>query len=137
MGKICNIKHCQRIVSRRKNICNTCYSRQWRKQNPAKAAYRTLKGNAKRRKIPFELTFAEFKNFAQHTNYLMGKGRSKDSLTIDRIDQQKGYTKDNIQVLSNSENVKKYLEYYCDERGVPIVFRFKKLELPDTSDSPF
>jgi len=44
--------------------------------------------------------------------YIQGKGRQykkkiKDDLIIDRIDPDKGYTKDNCQWITQSENSKK------------------------------
>lgn len=70
-------------------------------------AFITLRNNCKRRGIEFELSFEQFETFAQATRYIAGKGRSKDSYTIDRIDNTKGYVIGNIRVISKSENSKK------------------------------
>lgn len=71
-------------------------------------AYSTLKQNAKRRSKHFELTFEQFKAFAIATDYYKRKGRKATCYHIDRIDETRGYTIDNIQVLTNRENAKKY-----------------------------
>lgn len=75
-----------------------------KEKNPINYAYNVLKNNALRRKKPFELTLAEFKDFCQETGYMDKKGRTASSASIDRKDPSEGYTRDNIQLLSVSEN---------------------------------
>lgn len=72
-----------------------------------KAAFQTLRHNATRRGKPFNLTFEQFQQFCRETKYMAGRGRSKQSFTIDRIDNNKGYTIDNIQMLTKSDNCRK------------------------------
>jgi hypothetical protein len=94
--------------------CSTCRSRQARERNPVKYCYLNLKHNAKRRGVAFELTFEEFVQFCYATNYMAGKGRTRTSYSIDRIDNDKGYTLDNIRVIplhENSRKGNKKLEY--------------------------
>jgi len=55
----------------------------------------------------FTLTIEQFKQFCTRTEYLLYKGITKSGYTIDRINHERGYEIDNIQVLTNSENVKK------------------------------
>lgn len=110
--------------------------RNWRKNNPEKYCYQTLRNNAKRRGKEFDLTFDQFLNFATKTDYILGKGRTRESFHIDRIDETKGYTLNNIQVLTNSENVKKYLRYSFDERGVPNHF-VNEIIKPSNQNAPF
>ncbi len=73
-----------------------------------KAAYYALRDNSKRRGKEFTLTLQEFEQFCYQTKYLAGRGRSVDSYSIDRIDNTKGYTAENIRVLTVSENSKKH-----------------------------
>lgn len=68
------------------------------------AAYYTLKSNAKRRGKEFDLTPEQFEQFCRKTLYIGYKGRTGTALSIDRIDSSKGYTMDNIVVLTNREN---------------------------------
>lgn len=143
----CKTKYCRRKPTTRVDICNTCYSRAWRKAHPYRDAYHNLKSNAKRRGKSFDLTFEEFKTFAIEVQYLFGKGRKKNSYTIHRIDEEQGYSKTNIGMLTNSDNVKAYhryiklLQWRIDKRGVPDfdTFRFKLFNLPnwDELDVPF
>ena len=65
-------------------------------------------------------------------------------MTIDRIDESIGYVEGNLQLLSNSENVKKSLafrfkklSYEFDNKGIPYNYRFKANIPPDLSEVPF
>lgn len=103
------------------NYCSKCQ----RLKNPYKYAYQTLKDNAKRRGKVFELTFEQFCEFAIKTDYITRKGIKKNSIHIDRIKEDVGYKIDNIQPLTNSQNIKKYLKYYWDEYNRKMIFEFK------------
>lgn len=97
-----------------------------------------LKNNAKRRGHEFTLTLDQFLEFAIKTNYMARKGIYKDSYHIDRIDETKGYSIDNIQAITNTENIKKYLSYNYDKNGVPCDFKMKKsVVMPVLEDDPF
>jgi hypothetical protein len=74
------------------------------------------KWNAKKRKIGFELTFDEFKNFVEGTGYneaAMRKG--KYGLTIDREDAREPYRVGNIQIITRSANLLKQRQDYVDK----------------------
>jgi hypothetical protein len=103
---ICSKHRCTRKVVAR-HLCFKHYRQLIRQENPLKYAYQTLKDNAKRRGKEFSLTLEQFEKFAVKTAYMHRKGRGRFSYTIDRIDPDKGYTPDNIQVLTNSDNVRK------------------------------
>jgi len=114
--------------------------RRYRKNNPIQDSYQNLKSNAKRRGIEFTISFEYFKKFAIETEYIFGKGRSRNSYTIDRIDPTKGYIEGNIQVLENHENVKKSHAYrrslkYTKHEGVPYKFWFDPIKKPAPSTS--
>jgi len=81
--------------------------RDWRSANPIRAAYTNLKQNASRRKKSFAITFEEFAAWCKETNYITRKGREGDKMHIDRINHLKGYSIDNIQILSCRENSQK------------------------------
>lgn len=102
---------CGAIIRHKALKCYACAKRQYRNKNPEKATYQTLRANAKRRGKPFKLTFEEFKAFAVEVGYMQKKGIEKKSYHIDRIDETKGYVPGNLQVLTNCENVKKYVHY--------------------------
>lgn len=69
-----------------------------------RSAFRALKDHAAARLIPFSLSFPQFARFARKSDYLNRKGNEAKCLTVDRIDNLKGYTQRNIQVLTRAEN---------------------------------
>lgn len=109
-------------------FCSKHYTQYWRENNMERSAYLNLKHNALRRGKHFSLSFEEFLEFSLKFKYLAGRGIEKDSLHIDRIDENKGYSADNIQALTNEQNVRKFLDYYYDEYKRRMNFKFKKNE---------
>lgn len=114
-----------------------------RKRDPVRYAYQNLKDNTKHRGIHFDLTIEQFREFCIEYDYIAGKGRSATSYTIDRIDVTQGYTVDNIQRLTKSENSRKrWLEYdwrtkqakYTDGKSLD---EFMREDLADGEDLPF
>jgi hypothetical protein len=87
-----------------------------------KIAYYNHKQNARRRGKEYSLTFIQFKTFAVRVDYLAKRGRKSYSYHIDRIDETQGYHWWNIQILTNVDNVKKYMTWKYDEKGKPIEF---------------
>lgn len=115
--KNCQTPHCRKKAAEQKNHCHRCIKAKARRSHPVKHAYYDLRTNAKRRGIEFNLSFEEFRAFAVKMDYVAGRGRTRDSYHIDRIDPTKGYTKDNIQTLSNQmNNYKKVLDYTVSEQ---------------------
>ena len=112
-------------------------SKKYRNKYPIRYTYQTLKDNAKRRGKSFNLTFEQFKQFAIKTDYLNVKGITKTSYHIDRIDENKGYTIDNIQLLTNEQNIKKYFDHYYDESIKKYVFKYKTIKPVETTNAPF
>lgn len=103
--KVCSSPACGNMTKRAK--CPKCTSREYRANNPVRAAYLNLASHARERRIPFSLTFPHFETFCKETSYIELKGRNKNDLTIDRIDARKGYEDGNIQALTNTQNKKK------------------------------
>lgn len=109
----CKHSHCRNFAAKGRRECNTCKTQAYRKRNPERYTWQALKDNAKRRNIPFNLSFNDFLQFCRKFSYMKGKGIQKESLTIDRIieGREVGYTKDNIQVLKNGDNVRKFFKF--------------------------
>ena len=99
---------CGKTAAKGRSKCYPCIDLAFKTKNPEKYAYKNLKHNAKNRGKEFAITFEEFKEFCFKTEYIKGKGKSCESLSIDRIDNEKGYTIDNIRVLTLSDNSKKH-----------------------------
>lgn len=70
--------------------------------------------------------------------YMAGKGITKEGLHVDGKDESRGYVPGNLQVITNSENVKKYLSYDRGHKGKPCNFKIKKaVVINDDTDLPF
>jgi len=116
---------------------STPHVRRWRSLNPMRYAYLNLKHNARRRGKEFKLTFEQFAQFCRKVDYLKKKGVSASSYHIDRIDENKGYTLDNIQVLTNSANVRKYLDYRWNELNGNMDFKTVTAKPVQQNECPF
>jgi hypothetical protein len=79
-------------------------NKRYRENNPEMYAYMTLRDNAKRRNIPFTITFDYFKRFCRKTKYIQRKGIWHYSYSIDRKKNELGYVPGNLQLLTVSAN---------------------------------
>jgi hypothetical protein len=102
----CQTENCQNESIKWGHFCAKCRKRKYREKYPLKYIYDTVKMNAKRRGKEFTLTFGEFKEFCVKTGYDEKKGKSSDSLSIDRRNPSNGYSKDNIRAITLSDNSK-------------------------------
>ncbi len=110
-GQLCKSPRCENVRRRDGADCCKCNSRAWRKNRPYQAAFASLRGNAKARGIEFTLTFDYFYAFAKATGYVERKGATRDCLTVDRIDNLRGYAPGNIQSLTRAQNSEKWARY--------------------------
>lgn len=106
-GDLCATKHCRKPHLPNRRLCAKCKQHVWRVRNPCRAAWHQIKDRATRKKIPFKLTFSEFLQIAEATGYIESKGRKADQLHLDRIDVHKGYTLENVRVITCEENSRK------------------------------
>lgn len=67
-------------------------------------AFAKLRTRAKERGHEFTLTFADYQAFVTSTDYWAKRGKTKLSLSIDRIDDARGYHADNIRAVTLSFN---------------------------------
>lgn len=123
---MCKTKNYRKTPRPKRSYCYSCNIKRYKERHPERYAYRVLKNNALRRGKPFTISFEYFLKFAVKTNYMAGKGITKHSLHVDRIKEHLGYVEGNLQVLTNTENVKKYLSYQHDKNGKPYKFKIKK-----------
>ena len=117
--------------------CRACINRKHRANSPERYAYQALKDNAKRRGKPFEITFQEFKDFCKKVGYMRKKGITRDSYHIDREDETKGYVAGNLQILTNVDNVRKYLRYAYDPHERKMEYTTETLKDTPQTDTPF
>jgi hypothetical protein len=113
---ICQTEGCQNEARLHRKLCHKCEKRKYREKYPLKYWYDTLKMNAKRRGKDFSLTLEQFETFCKQTGYNELKGKTASSLSIDRINNDRGYCFDNIRAITLSENSsKKDLSVVIDE----------------------
>lgn len=108
---------CRKNKAPHNKYCWSCIKERYAKKNPEKYAYQVLRNNAKRRGIKFTITYTDFLVFCIKTKILLGRGRTKECLSIDRIDNNKGYETGNLQTLTVSENSRKRTLKFDWERG--------------------
>ncbi len=133
---MCQTKNCRKKQIGKKSFCSSCNIRRFKEKNPEKYAYFVLKNNAKRRWKVFTISFEYFKQFVVKTEYMAGKGITKTGLHIDRIKEHLGYVEGNLQILTNTENVKKYISFNYDPMG-NHTFTVKKSVVLDDANEPF
>lgn len=92
------------VYENRLKHCWKCRARWLKEHHPATYVLNTLRRSAKRRRLPFTITLAEFKWFCLRTGYLEVRGHKPGAMTIDRIDSNRGYHIDNIQVKEFLDN---------------------------------
>lgn len=76
-----------------------------------RAAFAALRDHARGRGIEFTITFAEFEAFAVQSEYIEKKGNHREGLTVDRIDNLKGYVPGNIQPMTRARNSEKRAKF--------------------------
>jgi len=90
-----------------RTYCNTCRSRRMKDNNLVGYLFNVLRNHARGRNILFLLSLPHYELIVTTSDYLTKRGRGAEDLTIDRIIPELGYIDGNIQVLTNSANVKK------------------------------
>ena len=128
----CSTPYCRKNVDAG-TICSTCRSRKLKRENPLYYHFNALKQNAKRRKKEFKLTFDEWCLFwlVRHVQWNQ-RLEGIVGWEVDRIDNNKPYQFDNIQLLTKVRNVRKY--YDQDRYTVDAIY----VTVTETqTDAPF
>lgn len=98
------------------SYCKDCMkikSINFREKNPIQQMLSNCKSSAKRRNIVFDLQLEDLviptycKYLGIQLEFNVGNGLLPQTPSIDRIDTNKGYTKDNIQIISHKANALK------------------------------
>ena len=100
----CSTPYCKNDKVKNRTICDKCRMRKYKENHPMEYTYNNLRCNAKRRGKEFKLTFEEFKKFCEENDYMENKGKTANSLSIDRDKNEEGYFLDNMQALTLAEN---------------------------------
>lgn len=102
--KKCCVKGCRNFARHWRTKCARHLQAEWRAAHPVSAAFAALRDHARERGIPFTITRVQFECFAKLSGYVEKKGNGAHCLTVDRIDNLKGYVPGNIQPMTRSEN---------------------------------
>lgn len=78
--------------------CWRCRTEIKKERQPLRYQFNILRKSAKRRNIPFRITFKEWCWWCNQTGYMDKKGRGKGNMSVGRIDHSKGYSISNIQM---------------------------------------
>jgi hypothetical protein len=103
----CQAHACRNKKAGRAKLCHRHLRILEKERDPVRYAYRVTRQNAKRRGKDWSITYEEWAEFCSRTQYLENKGRGPNSASLDRIDPAKGYSLDNLRILSLSENSRK------------------------------
>lgn len=102
----CSTRYCLRDTKGCK-FCSTCRSRKTRAKNYILHLYYNIKHRAKARGVVFNLSMGYWFQFCNETSYHLLVGTGAEDMTVDRKDVLRGYEDDNIQMLTNRENIQK------------------------------
>jgi hypothetical protein len=105
----CAVAYCTRRTPH--TLCSTHRSQKCRQSDPVRYAFNNLRNRARQRGIVFTITLEQFREWCHKVQYIGLKGRTPESYTIDRRHNDVGYHIDNIQIMTNQDNVKKYFSY--------------------------
>ena len=104
---LCKAHGCKNKRTKKDRFCSKHRHRYNKENNFVNYIFHIWKSNCRRRGKENTVSLEEFKKICEETGYLSGKGRRPESMTIDRIDSSKGYSIENMQILSLSINSSK------------------------------
>lgn len=108
-GQYCCAYRCTNApVAKKGGLCHKHYARKLKDQDPVGYRYNIFKSNARRRGKEVLITIDEFREFCNETGYWLTPGLRGKNATIDRINNNEGYHKNNMQLLPIMQNVNKY-----------------------------
>lgn len=108
----CQTKFCRNTTNGR-TYCNTCRVKQWRKDNPFKYHYDNLRNRAKQRGKVFNLALEQFKLIwlCEPEKWKLKLDTKECMWQMDRIEEDGAYEFDNIQIISKTKNIHKYIDH--------------------------
>ena len=115
----CLTPRCRGVVNKKTEKSPYCYRCRWahfKERNPLRYSFGNLRRRAKQRGKDFSLSFEQYKAFAIRTDYARMKGKTSLSLSIDRKENSKGYSLDNIQALTLRANSRKqFVKFFAHQ----------------------
>jgi cytochrome c oxidase assembly protein Cox11 len=126
-SKKCCVKYCRHRVrsSEKSNKCAKHRSAAFKEKFPLKYYFNILKQTAKRRGLAFTLVYLDYECLCKKTGYDVNRGKTKDSLSIDRVNNKRGYHLDNVQIITLSANSskqhrKQFVPYFREPAEEPF-----------------
>ncbi len=97
------------------SVCKECQKKRdkkYRQENPTQKTLDNIRQRAKKLGVPFDLELSDLNKVTMCPVFNVklergARGPTQTSPSVDRIDPKRGYTKDNIQIMSNLANVMK------------------------------
>lgn len=143
-AELCGVQGCRKTRRPRSKSCERCAKLRMRTNNPLFYQFNNLRDSARKKRIPFQLTRAEFETFAIESGYLDGCGREVGCLHVDRRNPLEGYHVGNIRALESGENSRKGASedkktHWLERRrnGGHEVFEQRVFALADPEDPGF
>lgn len=132
---LCATKYCRRKPKGNRTYCSTCRGRKWRKENPFKYHYNNLRNRARQRDKPFNLAFEQFKLLwlCEEDKWNEKVAKSECQWQMDRIDENRGYEFDNLQLITKTKNITKYFDHRRQFQ-MDVTWRTVK---PSKNEAPF
>lgn len=127
---------CRGTVDKKKEhspLCSRCRNFQWREKYPLHYSFKNLRARARQRGKDFTLTREQYIEFAVKTDYARLKGTTALSLSIDRIENGRGYHADNIQAITLSQNSRKQFVSFFANQQENISYKPTEEELAEIS----
>lgn len=130
----CQVEGCGKRITEaswrhRNRKCGSCRARIDKENRPLRMAFQKLKFRARERGHAFSLTFAQYEKFALESGYAELKGKTGQSLSIDRRDPSKGYEIGNLRAITLSENTRiRFLPFNRIPLPVEIVDGYREAE---------
>jgi len=100
----CSTPYCRNDRVKGRTKCSKCNMRWLKEHHLDTYTFNILRCNAKRRGKIFNITLNQFRKFCKETNYLELKGKNASSASIDCKIPEKGYSYENMQILTLAEN---------------------------------
>ena len=102
----CQTKFCLGIAmpNAHSPFCARCRMRRFKAAHPLQYSFGKLRARAKERGHEFSLTFEDYCEFAKTTGYDKLKGKTAQSLSINRKNPSLGYEKTNVEAVTLSMN---------------------------------
>jgi len=113
----CRTKYCRGRTAKRHHspFCPACQARRWKEKHPVSYYYHKLKTSARRRGKLFTLTKDKFAEL-WHAGMSANHGRTKFCLSVNRIKDHLGYTDDNVELLTVSENSRRrFVPFFANQ----------------------